>query len=52
MITFLKIRNKQGGTLKSAPISIKISGNDFYLVLNTSIHGALKYKSERAFDAV
>ena len=52
MITFLKFRNEYGGTLKSAPISIKFSGDDFFVVLNTFNNGALKTKSERAFDAV
>ena len=52
MTTFQKFRNQSGGTLKYAPISLRFSGDDFFVLSNTFIKGAVKNKSERAFDAV
>ena len=52
MITFLKFTNQSGATVKYTPISLKISGDDFFVVSNTFIKGRTENESERAFDAV
>merc|ERR1739842_110827 len=52
MITFLKFTNQSGATVKYTPISLKFSGDDFFVLSNTFIKGRTENESERAFDAM
>ena len=49
MITFLKFTNQSGATVKYTPISLKFSGDDFFVLSNTYIKGRTENKSERAY---